>query len=140
MKEDSWAFKDVMQAHKDGTLDTYASTCNILDERENSEDASSKRSVPRVFGRVEIQVVGCWDSDTVASLGVPWRPMSNAGGVTGQCKHFDGGLVKGSWSTCAWFSLHLTLIFQASNAPSMLCLWTSVGGHSLPHCGTSPRI
>ncbi|KAH9916027.1 aspartic peptidase domain-containing protein [Fomitopsis serialis] len=44
------------------------------------------RFVPRVY-KVKGKVVGCWD--TVASLE---RPLSNAGGVTGHCENYDGGL------------------------------------------------
>ncbi|KIK54067.1 hypothetical protein GYMLUDRAFT_249828 [Collybiopsis luxurians FD-317 M1] len=81
--EYTWAFKRAMKAYKDGTLD---------------KDIKTHKYYTPKFGEpvlkvheAEIEVVGCWD--TVASLGVPeWK---NPGGVSGDYKHFSGGLVKG---------------------------------------------
>jgi uncharacterized protein (DUF2235 family) len=89
LKSYSWAFKDIMKAYKDDKLDDYPVKKQKPNETWGPENGDF---TPRVY-EVEIEVVGCWD--TVASLGVPRKPVTNAGGVSGEYEHFDGSLVKG---------------------------------------------
>ncbi|KIK54081.1 hypothetical protein GYMLUDRAFT_88233 [Collybiopsis luxurians FD-317 M1] len=65
-------FRLALKAYKGGTLD-----------RDIEEGRIPKGD------KVEIEVVGCWD--TVASLGDLWT----AGGVSGKYEHYSGALVKG---------------------------------------------
>jgi uncharacterized protein (DUF2235 family) len=77
-----WAFKGAMMAYKDNRLEEF----KMWLERGN----------PSWVHKVDIEVVGCWD--TVASLGMPWPPWklwTDPGGVSGEYKNFNGGLVKG---------------------------------------------
>lgn len=94
-KRYSWQFKDALAEYKNGKEAFEA----FLDKLRNSVEWDRKRwekekgvYISRVY-EVKVKIVGCWD--TVASLGIPWRLISNAGGVSGEYEHFDGGLVKG---------------------------------------------
>ncbi|KAF8646898.1 hypothetical protein AX16_007047 [Volvariella volvacea WC 439] len=95
----SWSLKEALRSYKEGTFDTYIAE---LQERQaadlqkwtaaNATAPQKKPFVPRVHD-VEIEVLGCWD--TVASLGFPYKPVTNAGGVTGEYEHFDNSLNEG---------------------------------------------
>ncbi|EIM79463.1 uncharacterized protein STEHIDRAFT_69453 [Stereum hirsutum FP-91666 SS1] len=78
----SWEFKDALSEYKKGK-EAFEAFLGVLGKREKGV------YIPRLY-EVKVKVVGCWD--TVASLGIPWRPTSNAGGVSGDYEHFDGGL------------------------------------------------
>lgn len=94
-KRYSWAFKDALVEYKEGKEAFEAYLGKLRDSMEWDKKywkPAKGAYVPRVY-EVKVKVVGCWD--TVASLGIPWRPTSNAGGVSGEYQHFDGGLVKG---------------------------------------------
>lgn len=65
-----------------------------MEEQEEQWTQEMGEYVPIVYS-VKVKVLGCWD--TAVSLGFPWRPIKNAGGVSGQCRHFDGSLVKGQF-------------------------------------------
>ena len=99
----SWEFKLAWKAYVAGPtqLDPYLAqlNTNVSTDREKY-DANPKPGklpfVPRVY-RPKIKVVGCWD--TVASLGLPWHPISNPGGVSGEYQYFDGSLAPGT-SSC----------------------------------------
>lgn len=97
-------FKDALQAYKGGpeTFSSYADTLRGMTEtdrkRWEAKKTSKEEFVPRVHV-AKVKVVGCWD--TVASLGVPWQPLTNAGGVSGDRKHFDGSLVEGQGTLLA---------------------------------------
>lgn len=91
----SWQFKDALAKYKLGkeVFEEFLRKLEkdmALDRKRWSKEKGVY--VPRIY-EAKVKVVGCWD--TVASLGIPWRPASNAGGVSGEYKHFDGGLVKG---------------------------------------------
>jgi uncharacterized protein (DUF2235 family) len=73
------AFVGAMKAYKDNKLEDF----KIQMEKEHKNWVS----------KVDIEVVGCWD--TVASLGIPWKLWTDPGGVSGEYKNFNGGLVKG---------------------------------------------
>ena len=88
----SWAFKNAMNAYQIGELDSYVADTVRKVKPSGDRHFRTEELTPWAYD-VEIEVVGCWD--TVASLGVPWKPMSNAGGTTGEYKYFDGKLVKG---------------------------------------------
>lgn len=90
LKADTWALEDAIRAHKDGHLDDYASTCDVISGE--IENQTIPASIPRVY-KAEIEVVGCWD--TVANFGAPWNTLANPGGVSGVYQHFDASLVKG---------------------------------------------
>jgi len=87
----SWAFKDALIVYRDGKLDSYVAD-KVKKIKPTGDRPFSPGESPWAYD-VEIEVVGCWD--TVASLGIPWRPVWNAGGVSGQYKNYDGSLVKG---------------------------------------------
>lgn len=94
-KRYSWAFKPAFRAYAGGPekfgeyLKQLAHSVELDQKYWKPEKGEY---VPRVF-KVKIKVVGCWD--TVASLGIPWKPFTNAGGVTGVYKYYDGSLVAG---------------------------------------------
>lgn len=94
-KRYSWQFKDALAEYKKGKKEFEAFLGklrgSIAWDRKRSEKEKSVY-IPRVY-EVKVKIVGCWD--TVASLGIPWGLISNAGGVSGEYEHFDGGLVKG---------------------------------------------
>jgi uncharacterized protein (DUF2235 family) len=88
----SWAFKDAMDAYQAGKLDSYVTEKVKQVKPTGDHHLRTEELTPWAYD-VEVEVVGCWD--TVASLGVPWRPVSNAGGVSGEYKNYDGSLFKG---------------------------------------------
>ncbi|KZT67903.1 hypothetical protein DAEQUDRAFT_728392 [Daedalea quercina L-15889] len=94
-KRYSWAFKPAFKAYADGpaAFAEYLKNLALNVERDEKYWKPAKgKYVPRVF-KVTIKVVGCWD--TVASLGIPYHPFTNAGGVTGKYQYYDGSLVPG---------------------------------------------
>lgn len=96
----SWEFKLAWKAYVAGPtkLDPYLAQLNqkVSTDKEKY-DANPKPGklpfVPRVY-KPSIKVIGCWD--TVASLGLPWHPISNPGGVSGEYQYFDGSLAPGT--------------------------------------------
>ncbi|KIK53916.1 hypothetical protein GYMLUDRAFT_249959 [Collybiopsis luxurians FD-317 M1] len=78
----AWDFRPALEAYKDGTLDRDIET--------HQYDTTQDGEWVLKIHRVEIEVVGCWD--TVASLGVPW---TGSGEVFGGYKHLSPSLVKG---------------------------------------------
>jgi hypothetical protein len=116
----SRAFGDTVEAFKNGTLADH--------------DNKMKERNPNWVHKVEIEMVGCWD--TVASLGIPWNPLANPGGVSGKYKHFDGSLVKGDKNFHSPFFQDLTTLAQASIVLSTPWPWTSIEVHSPRCCGT----
>lgn len=94
-KRYSWAFKIALEEYKKGPEAFEKYTRDLKGKMELDRKywrPERGEYLPRVY-EVKVKVVGCWD--TVASLGIPWRPSSNAGGVSGAYQHFDGSLVKG---------------------------------------------
>lgn len=81
-----WAVRNAMKAYRDGKLDEYQVNKIELNESQVLEESD----IPWAY-KVDIEVVGCWD--TVASLG--FHPLENLGGVSGSFKFFNGDLVKG---------------------------------------------
>ena len=81
-KKASWALKDTLEAYKSGPQ-----VFEAHNKKMKEKDANW------VY-KVDIEIVGCWD--TVASLGIPRRPLTNPGGVYGEFEHFDGSLLKGN--------------------------------------------
>ena len=138
----SWEFKLAWKAYVAGPkkLDPYLTELNknVSTDREKY-DANSRPGklpfVPRVY-KPKIKVVGCWD--TVASLGLPWHPISNPGGVSGEYQFFDGSLAPGQLyrSKCAPRN---DISEQVSSTRSTPWLWTSVAGPSPQICGTFPK-
>ncbi|KAH9836798.1 uncharacterized protein C8Q71DRAFT_708144 [Rhodofomes roseus] len=92
----SWAFKPAFKAYVEGPekFAEYLEQLAVNVERDQKWWKPEKGEyVPRVY-KATIKVVGCWD--TVASLGIPWSPLSNAGGTSGDYKYYDGSLVGGT--------------------------------------------
>lgn len=114
-KSFSWEFKLAWKAYVAGPtkLDPYLEQLekNVSTDKAKY-DANQKSGkfpfVPRVYSP-KIKVVGCWD--TVASLGLPWNPISDPGGVSGEYAHFDGSLAPG-------MCYHIGRIFLSSSRES----------------------
>lgn len=101
-KSFSWEFKLAWKAYVAGLtkLDPYLELLhkNVSTDKAKYDAIQNPHKhpfVPRVYNP-KIKVVGCWD--TVASLGLPWHPISNPGGVSGEYAHFDGSLAPGMLS------------------------------------------
>jgi uncharacterized protein (DUF2235 family) len=100
----SWAFKGAMNAYQLGEFDSYIKGVRKIKPASNGIHVEEHELTPWAYD-VEIEVIGCWD--TVASLGVPWRALSNPGGVSGGYVNYDGGLVKGemAFSSFLFFTI-----------------------------------
>jgi len=83
------AHKKAVKAYKDGKLGAF----RVKKIKPNESCDRKDGDLTLCAYEVGIEVVGCWD--TVASLGIPLWPATNAGGVSEKYKHFDASLVKG---------------------------------------------
>lgn len=77
-QRNTWRFKDALQKYKEGPQAFNAFIDGLRKEMEERREQCTPEMgeyVPIVYD-VKVKVVGCWD--TVASLGFPWQPITNA--------------------------------------------------------------